>query len=57
MPLDENEGIYVRDIKTGKVGFSTYQISDSMFLRIFSTIILQKLHQKLHLSRYGRDSS
>ena len=24
MPLDENEGIYVRDIKTGKVGFFSY---------------------------------
>ena len=26
IPLDENEGIYVRDIKTGKVGSRTQQL-------------------------------
>ena len=26
MPLDENEGIYVRDIKTGKVGYLSVRV-------------------------------
>lgn len=27
IPLDENEGIYVRDIKTGKVGVTSLYVS------------------------------
>ena len=32
IPLDENEGIYVRDIKTGKVGLSHFKHTMYMYM-------------------------
>lgn len=45
IPLDENEGIYVRDIKTGKARFEVYKESINQMQSSFCVFIYVLLYE------------
>lgn len=49
IPLDENEGIYVRDIKTGKVGVASAFPAPPLY------IVLYLAERCSQVTRYWRD--